>query len=259
MDLNLTRPERIFKSASQIARVSTELWTGNNFYCPSCGTSLTSYQPGTRVYDFYSQDCNEKFQLKSSASAFSNSVLGSEYKTTMRSIRDSVHPSLILLHYDRKAWAVRDLSLVHRACITTSCIMPRKPLAVTARRAGWQGCMISISSIPRIGRISVVSQGVVMRQDSVLAQWKRSETLLRVEPSRRGWLADVLNCVERLYSTFTLQNMYSFEAVLGAKHPNNRNVRAKIRQQLQILRDLGFVEFISPGVYHYLKESSSAP
>ncbi|PYX03071.1 MAG: restriction endonuclease, partial [Acidobacteria bacterium] len=29
----------------------------------------------------------------------------------------------------------------------------------------------------------------------------------------------------------------------------NQNVRAKIRQQLQILRDLGLLDFISPGEY----------
>lgn len=113
--------------------------------------------------------------------------------------------------------------------------------------------MISIASIPEIGRIQVVSRGTVKRKEVVLSQWKRSERLLQIEPERRGWLADVLSCVERLYSSFTLQNAYSFEAELASKHPNNRNVRAKIRQQLQVLRDMGLVEFVSPGIYRYVK------
>ena len=36
---------------------------------------------------------------------------------------------------------------------------------------------------------------------------------------------------------------------LQAKYPLNRNVRAKIRQQLQILRDKGLVRFVGRGRY----------
>ena len=43
--------------------------------------------------------------------------------------------------------------------------------------------------------------------------------------------------------------MYSFVDQLKARHPRNNNVEAKIRQQLQFLRDKGLIEFISPGVY----------
>ena len=34
-----------------------------------------------------------------------------------------------------------------------------------------------------------------------------------------------------------------------ALHPDNRHVRDKIRQQLQVLRDLGLVEFLGRGRY----------
>jgi Dam-replacing family. len=43
--------------------------------------------------------------------------------------------------------------------------------------------------------------------------------------------------------------MYGFEAKLGAIHPENRNVRPKIRQQLQVLRDMGFLAFSGRGAY----------
>ncbi|MBI5242579.1 MAG: hypothetical protein HY922_02705 [Elusimicrobia bacterium] len=36
---------------------------------------------------------------------------------------------------------------------------------------------------------------------------------------------------------------------LSELHPNNRHVRPKIRQQLQVLRDLGFVAFLGRGRY----------
>jgi type II restriction enzyme len=32
-------------------------------------------------------------------------------------------------------------------------------------------------------------------------------------------------------------------------HPDNRHVRDKIRQQLHVFRDLGFVEFLGRGRY----------
>jgi hypothetical protein len=184
---------------------------------------------------------------------FGGSVLDSEYHTALHGIMRDAYPSLILLRYDPVKWAVADIEVVHRACITTSSLIRRKPLSATARRAGWQGCMISLASVPALGRIGVVRNGVVRPKTAILAQWQQSNRLLQTEPQARGWVADVLGCVEKLYSTFTLENVYSFEKELAAKHPKNRFVKAKIRQQLQVLRDLGLIEFVSPGIYRRLK------
>jgi type II restriction enzyme len=110
-----------------------------------------------------------------------------------------------------------------------------------------------------LGQIEVIRHGVVRDKVEVIGQWKQSDTLLRAEPARRGWLADTLTCVERLFSTFTLDEMYAFEKELAAKHPENHHIRPKIRQQLQLLRDLGLVKFISPGMYQYLGTPSQLP
>ncbi len=48
---------------------------------------------------------------------------------------------------------------------------------------------------------------------------------------------------------FLLSEIYQFENYLKLKHPNNNNIQAKIRQQLQILRDKDFLEFSSRGKY----------
>ena len=48
---------------------------------------------------------------------------------------------------------------------------------------------------------------------------------------------------------FTLSEVYAFEPRLAALYPGNHNVRPKIRQQLQVLRDAGWLEFVRPGVY----------
>jgi len=55
--------------------------------------------------------------------------------------------------------------------------------------------------------------------------------------------------VESLYSTFTVENMYQFEKQLSSLHLENHHIREKIRQQLQVLRDSGFIQFVKPGVY----------
>lgn len=39
------------------------------------------------------------------------------------------------------------------------------------------------------------------------------------------------------------------EHYLSLKHPINRNIRPKIRQQLEIIRDMGYLSFLSKGYY----------
>jgi hypothetical protein len=61
----------------------------------------------------------------------------------------------------------------------------------------------------------------------------------------------VLSVVERLPATFRLADAYRFTPELHRKHPENRHVADKIRQQLQVLRDDGEIRFgAEAGVYH---------
>ena len=46
---------------------------------------------------------------------------------------------------------------------------------------------------------------------------------------------------------FTLQDVYRFEAHFAALFPRNRNVRAKLRQVLEWLREQGLIEFGNGG------------
>jgi type II restriction enzyme len=66
----------------------------------------------------------------------------------------------------------------------------------------------------------------------------------------RGWLLEVLKCVELVgRRDFTLDDVYAQEDRLHRLYPGNRHVRPKIRQQLQVLRDQGLVEFVGRGKY----------
>lgn len=241
-----------FKSKSQISRVVTEKWAKENLFCPNCGNKIVPYPANTKVYDFYCSKCPERFQLKSSGKAFSKSILGAEYKTTLRSLRVGRHPSLILLHYDKDNMLIKNISILHRACITASCLRPRKPLSPSARRHGWQGCLYLVDQIPKLGLISIVNDGRVASKNQVIQRWQAARKFLEVPFAKRGWLADLLTCIDQLYTMFTLHDVYQFEDKLAELYPSNRNVKPKIRQQLQQLRDLGIIEFLQPGMYRRL-------
>ena len=76
-------------------------------------------------------------------------------------------------------------------------------------------------------------------------------TILKDERTEaRGWLIEVMRCVEAIGNVeFSLDDVYAFEAHLSALYPENRHVRQKIRQQLQVLRDHGYLDFLSRGYY----------
>lgn len=75
----------------------------------------------------------------------------------------------------------------------------------------------------------------------------------------KGWLGTVLNCVNRIPGEFfTLDDMYAFEPELKSEYPNNRNIKAKIRQQLQFLRNKGVIEFLGNGSYKKKQEGIAA-
>lgn len=61
-----------------------------------------------------------------------------------------------------------------------------------------------------------------------------------------GWPNDVLQCLRRLgRKEFSLRDVYSFSAELASLHPENKHIKDKIRQQLQVLRDAGLIEFLN--------------
>jgi type II restriction enzyme len=66
----------------------------------------------------------------------------------------------------------------------------------------------------------------------------------------RGWLIEVMKCVENIgRQEFQLDDVYAFEGALSTLYPDNRHVRQKIRQQLQVLRDRGYLDFVVRGSY----------
>jgi type II restriction enzyme len=154
------------------------------------------------------------------------------------------------MKYDRAELVVTDLLVVPKQFFVKEVIEERKPLAPTARRAGWKGCNILLDRIPSSGKIFIIRDGQVADREAVLAEWRRTLFLREERPDARGWMIDVMKCVESIGKPeFELEDVYAFERQLSLIYPKNQNVRPKIRQQLQVLRDHGYLEFVGRGSY----------
>jgi len=129
-------------------------------------------------------------------------------------------------------------------------IEERKPLAATARRAGWIGCNIRLDRVPQSGKIFFVRDGQALPKETVLDKWRQTLFLRNESTEGRGWLLEVMQCVDALgKSEFDLDEVYAFEQRLRQIYPSNKNIKPKIRQQLQVLRDNGYLESVSRGRY----------
>lgn len=240
-----------YNSASQIARVMTENWVGKNMYCPRCGNlNLKHFENNRPVADFFCPECNNEYELKSKSGALGHKVNDGAYEKMIERITSNRNPDFFFMSYSKTELKVKDFVLIPKHFFVPSIIEKRKPLGMTASRAGWTGCNILIDKIPIQGRISIISDGYVSDVNSVVNKVNNSNKLETIDIHSRGWLIDVLNCINKLSKqVFTLSEMYGFENELKMKHPLNNNVKPKIRQQLQFLRDKGFVEFLGDGKY----------
>lgn len=232
-----------YNNPAQRARVVSEAWGLDNLYCPNCQSSyLTATPRNTPAIDFICPGCNSPFQLKSKSAPIGDRINDAAYSAMMRAILEDRTPNLYALHYSRISWEVRNLILVPHFAFSVSAIEERKPLAATARRAGWVGCNIVLKNIPADARISLVSNGIPAPPHKVRESFRRLRPLEEIGVKERGWTLDVLRVVRSLGKTeFSNSDVYAFESQFEQLHPDNRHIRDKIRQQLQVLRDRGFL------------------
>lgn len=238
-----------YNSNSQIARVLTENWVLNNSYCPSCGElPLNEFENNRPVADFYCKKCNEEFELKSKKGKLSTIINDGAYESMIKRITSDTNPNFFFLTYDKNT--VNNFLVIPKQFFTPEIIIKRKPLSITAKRAGWVGCNIDISKVPESGRIFIVENSKIIEQEKVQIKLKSTDFLRSKSLEARGWILDILNCVEEIKKqSFTLDELYAFENKLKIKYPNNNHIKDKIRQQLQFLRDKGLIEFNGRGNY----------
>jgi phosphatidylserine/phosphatidylglycerophosphate/cardiolipin synthase-like enzyme len=74
-----------------------------------------------------------------------------------------------------------------------------------------------------------------------------------IQKKLSGWKKEIFNILDNNFDEiFELKDLYIFEKTLFKKFPKNNEIKPKIRQILQQLRDLGLIEFIDSGFYRRL-------
>ena len=247
LDLELGRS---YTSQSQKARVSTESWVLNEIYCPSCGGPINNYNNNKPVADFYCRKCIEDFELKSKKGRVGTVVPAGAYSSMIERINSETKPNFFFMGY-LESLLVNDFFVVPKHFFISEIIEKRTPLAETARRAGWVGSNILFSKIPKAGQIFYVEGGREVAKADVLEKWQKTVFLKKIRSADvKGWILDVMNCIDALSKKeFNLADVYAFENDLKIIHPENKNIKPKIRQQLQFLRDKGYLEFVGGGIY----------
>ncbi|KKQ28400.1 MAG: Dam-replacing family [Candidatus Roizmanbacteria bacterium GW2011_GWB1_40_7] len=207
-----------YTSFPQKIRVLTEDWVNRQVYCPNCGhLDIDKYGNNMPVADFFCSNCKEDYELKSKKDAVGTKIVDGAYRTMIDRLQSTNNPNFFLLNYDLINFSILNFFVIPKHFFVPEIIEERKPLAVTARRAGWKRTLF-------------------LREEK--------------EIGAKGWLLDIMNCIEKLASNnFILDDVYAFKNVLSRKHPRNKHIKDKIRQQLQILRDKDYLQFLGSGKY----------
>ena len=242
-----------YHSNSQKIRIMSEDWVCNNVYCVKCGNNLAHFENNKPVGDLYCEKCQEEFELKSNKAKLGKIIADGAYSTMMEKIKNNSIPNFFYLNYNLQDYSIENLVVIPKHYFTKNIIVKRPPLKETARRAGWVGCNINVSSIPSSGRLYIIQNKKFVEKEQVINSYNKMLFLRNHKNELKGWLLDIMKCIELLEKPcFKLDDIYAFENVLKIKHPNNNNIRAKIRQQLQLLRDYNYLMFTKKGEYKLL-------
>jgi type II restriction enzyme len=153
---------------------------------------------------------------------------------------------------------------------------------ISTRSSGRESAHLSPGSQSRLTSAATT----IVPPSEVRAQFRKVKPLKELSVKERGWTLDVLNLVRRIVeergcphpqhfrqtqrrgkvpvapdaprvaagdsrapNEFTNEDVYAFARELEKLHPDNRHIRDKIRQQLQVLRDLGLLRHIGSGLW----------
>jgi len=140
---------------SRIVGEACEEYVKQTINCIRCNNKLQKYKINEKSKDFICIGCNQKYQIKSKSSTDKQvnnikqsnlfKTIGGEYSTTLNSISENIDYLIIL--YEKKSYKIKAILYKKYETIDGNCIISRKPLSLTAKRAGWQGCNILFNDI----------------------------------------------------------------------------------------------------------------
>lgn len=187
-----------YTSQPQVSRVLSEKWFEENAYCLSCDSDRLLRTPAnTKATDFVCQSCNENYELKTFLTRPARTLVDGAYSALISRIQSGSVPTLMLLERN-KVWKIQGLTAIHHLFLTPDVIEKRKPLSVTARRAGWIGCNIRLDLIARDAQIEVVHKGSPTSPQVVRERFQRFNRLKTIAPDSRSWVTLTLRIVRSL-------------------------------------------------------------
>jgi type II restriction enzyme len=145
-----------WKNKSRIIGEACEIYVQRNVKCFRCYQN-TFYKCKTneKSKDLICVYCQQKYQVKAKSvtnkSLFNIKLnktfktIGGDYLTTLNSINQNIDYLIVL--YDKYSNLVREVLYVEHENVSVECVIPRKPLSLTAKRSGWQGCYIKFKNI----------------------------------------------------------------------------------------------------------------
>lgn len=254
--LLLPEPSPRYVSKSQRIRVSSESWIASHLVCPFCGSrdGVAVLENNYPACDFRCNSCSELFQLKAGCKKNVRKINDGSYSAMLEAFNSRQIPSVLIMTYSYDSWSVTDLKCLPGFLFPRSSIVARKPLSKDARRAGWQGCVYDFSKISSDFFINLVSDGKFVSTEAIAESCNRL-MLLRSASRASVWISEILRLVSSMPEYFGNDDIYAYADELRLLFPKNHNVEAKIRQQLQLLRDTGYVESLGLGRWRRLTGS----
>ena len=241
-----------YKNNSQKIKVLSESWVDNEIFCPNCGCNIDSYENNRPVADFYCPNCSEDYELKSKKDSMGKKIVDGAYKTMVERLLSANNPNFFFLNYDIRNYEVHNFVVIPKHFFVPEIIIKRNQ--GIKDRPDYIMCSIDLTGIPNSGKIFYIKDKKIESKEKVIENWQKT-LFLREEKelNTKGWLLDIMNCIDELKKKeFSLDEVYAFENILSKKYPNNKHVKDKIRQQLQVLRDKGYLDFVARGKYKML-------
>lgn len=164
------RTAAAYTNRTQIGRVMLETWAEMNLFCVNCAAdSLRRLPANTPVADFACNSCHDNYQLKAKDGRFASIIPGAAYAPTIKAVREGRMPEYVLVEYDPRFDTVVFVDAIPGRFITADRVKARNKLGATARRAGWQGCNIDVSKLPR----ARIVEPAGLERSAVRADWRR--------------------------------------------------------------------------------------
>jgi len=124
-----------WKNKSRIHGKNVENFVYRYVRCVYCESKFEYMSVNYPSIDMICKTCNQNYQIKGKC-GISKSHPGACYKTTLKN--KNLKIDYIFVYYTKTNKIIK---IVHVKSENIH-IIPRNPLSITARRAGWQGCTI---------------------------------------------------------------------------------------------------------------------